>query len=189
MFPLGDKRILEREGGCLKKQKRKWGHRWIGLIGGIIILSCNPIRTPYVSMINHCYATEGASDKEQNSQSHALLHIVNKERMRLGLKVLVKDEKLTIAAMIRASEQQRLFSHVRPDGTPFYTVFSQIGISGNRRGENLARGRLEQYEQIVQAWFKSRGHRENLLRDQFVKVGIGYVEEDNIGYWCMLFAD
>ena len=118
-----------------------------------------------------------------------MLRMINEERRRLGLIQLVKDERLTRAAMIRAGEQQLCFSHTRPDGTPFYTVFSQIGIRGTIKGENLAKGESGQYKQVVQAWFESKGHRENLLRDRFAKVGTGYVEEDGIGYWCLLFAN
>jgi uncharacterized protein YkwD len=118
-----------------------------------------------------------------------MLRLINEERRRLGLIQLVRDESLTKAAMIRAGEQQLLFSHMRPDGTPFYTVFSQIGIKRSVRGENLARGDGGQYKQVVQAWVESKGHRENLLRDRFANVGIGYAEEDGIGYWCLLFAN
>ena len=147
------------------------------------------IGNPYVSTINQCYAAESMILTDQELQTDALLRMVNEERRLLGLNQLVKDERLMKAAMIRASEQQVLFSHMRPDGTPFYTVFSQNGIKGNIRGENLAKGRRGRYDQVVLAWFESKGHRENLLRDQFVKVGIGYVEDEESGYWCLLFAN
>ena len=173
----------------MKKQKGKWGHRWIALIGGSLFLNFLPILYPYASTTNQCCAAERIMYMDQEMQGDAMLRMINEERGRLGLIQLVKDESLTKAAMIRAGEQQSLFSHTRPDGTPFYTVFSQIGIRGTIKGENLAKGKCGQYKQVVQAWFESKGHRENLLRDRFTKVGTGYVEEDGIGYWCLLFAN
>ncbi len=173
----------------MKKQNRKWGYRWISLIGGVVVLSCNCMRSPWVPSIDQCYGAERAVYVDQETQKDVLLRIVNEERIRLGLTKLVKDEKLTSAAMVRAYEQQRLFSHMRPDGTPFYSVFSQFEIERTVRGENLAKVQQGSPDQVVRAWLCSSSHRDNLLRDQFVKAGIGYVQDDGIGYWCLLFSN
>ncbi|MBQ5870566.1 MAG: hypothetical protein IIW57_06405, partial [Lachnospiraceae bacterium] len=119
----------------MKKQKRKWGHRWIALIGGSLFLNFLPILYPHASTTNQCCAAERIIYMDQEMQGDAMLRMINEERGRLGLIQLVKDESLTKAAMIRAGEQQSLFSHTRPDGTQFYTVFSQIGIRGTIKGE------------------------------------------------------
>lgn len=159
------------------------------LIGGIVFLCCNPVQNPNFSAISCSYAAEITSGDVHKEVVEMLVSRTNEERRRLGLPAVVEDQNLSRAAAVRAREQQKQFSHTRPDGTPFHTVFSQFGIGGTRRGENLARGWKGDHECVIRAWMGSDGHRNNMLYDQFVKIGIGYVEVDGVGYWCQLFAN
>jgi uncharacterized protein YkwD len=41
----------------------------------------------------------------------------------------------------------------------------------------------------MDAWMKSKGHKDNILLPDYTSIGVGYVEdEDGIPYWVHLFA-
>ena len=51
-----------------------------------------------------------------------VLSIVNKKRAENGLSALTMDSSLLETAMIRAGEQEVLFSHTRPDGAGCFSA-------------------------------------------------------------------
>ena len=58
-----------------------------------------------------------------------VLDLVNAERANYGLQPLVMgDAKLTAAAQHRAEEIATVNSHVRPNGSKWYTVLSEYGV-------------------------------------------------------------
>ena len=70
-----------------------------------------------------------------------VLDLVNAERANYGLQPLVMgDAKLTAAAQHRAEEIATVNSHVRPDGSKWYTVLSEYGVTDAASGENAAWG-------------------------------------------------
>jgi uncharacterized membrane protein required for colicin V production len=102
-----------------------------------------------------------------------LFDLVNDERVQRGLGALVWDEDLLPVARSHSEEMFRLryFSHDSPvSGSPFDRLRS-AGITYSRAGENLA------YAQSVsvahRALMESAGHRENILRPEFTRLGIG----------------
>ena len=153
------------------------------------MLTCSSIKTSYIPMVCCCYAAEKMPNENQSEVAETLVFRTNEERTRRGLTKLEVDDAVSQAASIRASEQRVQFSHTRPNGMPYYTVFSQIGIGGTNCGENLARCQTWEVEQIFQAWMNSEGHRANILNPGFTKIGISYVESNGIGYFCQLFTN
>ena len=70
------------------------------------------------------------------------------------------------------------FSHTRPNGKSGLTL-----IKGNKyKGENIAMGQTS-CAQVSQAWFKSPGHKKNMLKKQYKKVGIAGYEHNGGNYW------
>ena len=64
-----------------------------------------------------------------------VLNLVNAERAKYGLQPLVMgDAKLTAAAQQRAEEIATVNSHVRPNGTKWYTVLSEYGVTDAAAG-------------------------------------------------------
>lgn len=120
-----------------------------------------------------------------------VLRLVNVERAKYKLPALVLDDKLCMAAQIRASECAQLddISHDRPDGSSCFTVLQQLNIAYNYTGENLAAGHKTPAA-VVDGWMNSDGHRENILDEHFTKIGIGYCEAPDGVYkyfWSQLF--
>lgn len=110
-----------------------------------------------------------------------LFDLVNEERVRRGLGALVWDERLVPVARSHSEEMFRLkyFSHESPvTGSPFDRLKS-AQISYSRAGENLA------YAQSVsvahRALMQSPGHRENILRPEFTRIGIGVINAGAYG--------
>jgi uncharacterized protein YkwD len=102
-----------------------------------------------------------------------LFDLVNEERTQRRLLALAWDERLVPVARAHSEEMFRLkyFSHDSPvSGTPFDRL-KAAKITYTRAGENLA------YAQSIsvahRALMDSPGHRENILRPEFTRIGIG----------------
>ena len=117
-----------------------------------------------------------------------VLRLVNIERAKEGLSPLELDSALSKAAKVRAEEQTELFGHTRPDGQSCFSVFEEYGISYRIAGENAAAG-YSTPEDVVNAWMNSEGHRANILKPGFEKLGVGFAYgDDSYGaYWIQLF--
>jgi uncharacterized membrane protein required for colicin V production len=110
-----------------------------------------------------------------------MFDLVNEERTSVGLQPLAWDDRLVPVARAHSEEMFRLkyFSHTSPvAGSPFDRL-KAAGIAYTRAGENLA------YAQSVtiahRGLMESQGHRENLLRPEFTKIGIGVISAGPYG--------
>ena len=113
------------------------------------------------------------SHQDEDYQNEFLCR-VNSERANYGLQPLVMgDAKLTAAAQHRAEEIATVNSHVRPNGSKWYTVLSEYGVTDAASGENAAWGSVSP-EEIVTAWMNSEGHRANILDPEARAMGVGY---------------
>lgn len=108
---------------------------------------------------------------------------VNNQRKAAGKKPLVRDPELECYAEVRAKEITTLFSHTRPDGTRGLRI-----IPGNKwKGENIARG-YTSVKSVCDAWYKSDGHKLNILDSNYTKIGVYAVSYDYTNYWVQLFS-
>ena len=125
------------------------------------------------------------SDEVASLRSEALraYNLINDEREKAGLKALAWDSNLESTADVRAMECAQEFSHTRPNGSPWYTVNSDI-----MGGENLAFG-YENARDVVRGWMDSISHRENILYPSFDTIAISiYVDDDGVWYWSQEFG-
>ncbi len=124
----------------------------------------------------------------QNSQYVArVIELVNAERQKRGLSALKTDSVLCKAAQTRAYETTDSFSHTRPSGQSCFTVLDEYNYKYSYAGENIAMGQNSP-EEVVQAWMNSQGHRENILKGDFTKIGMGCISKGGTFYWTQLFA-
>jgi len=104
-----------------------------------------------------------------------MLDLLNGERVKVGLKPLAADEKLRQVARAHSLEmfQQDYFSHSsRTAGSPFDRMHA-AGIQFAVAGENLAFA--PNVDLAHQGLMDSPGHRANILRPEFGRVGIGVI--------------
>ncbi len=122
--------------------------------------------------------------------------LVNIERSRFGLDPLQIDSQLNQAAQVHSENMayQDFFSHTGRDGSRASDRIRAAGYDKGYTGENIAAGQTTP-EAVVAAWMGSAGHRENILRDGFDEIGVGYVYlENDTGnvnynhYWTQTFG-
>jgi len=120
-----------------------------------------------------------------------VLRLVNEERKKEGLPLLVLDRDLCNVAQLRSDETVESFSHTRPNDTPWHTALKEAGITYRFAGENIAAGQSTP-EKVVNSWMNSEGHRKNIMSEDYKKIGIGYTYADGTTfthYWSQIFTD
>jgi uncharacterized protein YkwD len=113
--------------------------------------------------------------------------LTNIEREKAGKSILKYNSYIAAGAQTRSEELLISFSHTRPDGSRFFTVFDDPDFSYRYIGENLALGYKSPAE-VVAAWMKSDGHRANLLSDNYTDIGVGITKSESGRYhWAQIF--
>lgn len=105
-----------------------------------------------------------------------MLEMVNKERRAAGLKPLTMNADLTEVARAHSSDMlaRGYFSHHSPEGKDAFDRMRAAKISFRLAGENLALAPTLKLAHT--GLMNSPGHRANILRPQFAKVGIGIMD-------------
>ena len=124
------------------------------------------------------------TEKDYYTLSYKVYEIVNQERIKAGVKPLRFNDKVNKAAMKRAKECHKYFSHTRPNGKDCFTVFSEFGIKQSYAGENIALG-YSAPKYVMEGWMQSKGHRDNILNPVFTDFGCGVC---STGEWTQLFC-
>ena len=91
-----------------------------------------------------------------------IFDICNKIRADNGMTKFEWSDELYVAAVIRAGELNSLFSHSRPGGKDWLSVYKEVGISYSLAAENVAIGHSSA-QMVVDSWMESSGHRANIL--------------------------
>ena len=113
---------------------------------------------------NICVSVEAETVRETTE----LLSLINQYRVLQHLNPLTESYELDNAALVRASEQAKVFSHTRPDGTQWFTV------SSSTYGEILGRGMSGDIE-VMDSWKASSSHNDLLVDPGFKTIGIARV--------------
>ena len=137
-----------------------------------------PTATPIPTATPTPSLEPGMSVEEMASE---VIRLTNIERVKDGAAPLQYHAGLQRAAMVRAEEITRKFSHTRPDGTTAETVLLDCGVS-NGAGENIAAGQKTP-EAVVRAWMNSSGHRATMLNPNAKYIGVGVCKSPITGQW------
>lgn len=119
-----------------------------------------------------------------------MLEMVNKERIRLGIKSLEWDKKLAEVARLHSEDmfKRGYFSHFSPEGQDVGTRLEELKIKYIYAGENLALAPTVERAHI--GLMNSQGHKRNILDPAFKKVGIGVIDGDIYGkMFTQVFSD
>lgn len=125
---------------------------------------------------------------------YQVLEHVNAERRALGRPALRMDGALSAAAQTRAYEIEGLFSHTRPNGSEWYTIFDQHGIPAGYVGENLAKKSFNVNQsdahvssEFFRLWKNSPGHYENMIKAEHTVIGMAVHKSGNVYHMVQLF--
>jgi uncharacterized protein YkwD len=105
-----------------------------------------------------------------------MLELVNRDRVAAGLKPLAADPELTQVARRHSADMfaRGYFAHNTPEGIDPFERMHEAGIRFDTAGENLALAPT--VEVAHTGLMNSPGHRANILRPEFGRVGIGILD-------------
>lgn len=119
-----------------------------------------------------------------------MFDLVNKERKARGLRPVVWNEALVNLGRKHCLDMfsRGYFSHYTPEGKSPFDRMDEANIDYKAAGENLA------YAPNVaiahQGLMNSKGHRENILREEFGTLGVGVIDGGIHGQmYCQEFTD
>ncbi len=105
-----------------------------------------------------------------------MLEMVNKERVKEGLKPLKADPEMSRVARAHSRDMfvRGYFAHNTPEGKTPFDRMRAAGVQFSAAGENLA---LAQTLEIAHTnLMNSPGHRANILHPSFGRLGIGVLD-------------
>ena len=110
-----------------------------------------------------------------------MLGMINEEREKQGLKPLVADPELAEVARMHSKDMFRrgYFSHYTPERVSPFDRMKEFKISYIKAGENLSMAPT--LGSSHRGLMKSPGHRENILKPVFGRVGIGIMDGGRYG--------
>lgn len=141
-------------------------------------------------------SSSGITDSPVNctAEEAEVFRIVNEIRVSYGLKPYKWDTNAYKAAKARCSEIEQKFSHLRPDGSNFKTIYGysddELWYKFCAVGENLGSGQPTA-QRVVDSWMAStKGHRENILNPDFenLAVAFGTYNDAYKYYWVQEFT-
>ena len=105
-----------------------------------------------------------------------MLELVNKERVKEGLKPLSADPEMQAVARRHSKDmfKRGYFAHINPDEKSPFDRMDAMHVKYHTAGENLALAQTLQ--QAHDGLMKSPGHRANILQPRFGRLGIGILD-------------
>lgn len=136
-----------------------------------------------------------ASSKEDKSFKVSVLNLFNNIRDENNLVRFKYHGDLAIAAQKRAEELTIKYSHTRPDGRYYDTIFEEFNLCDFFYSENIASG-YGTPSSVTNAWMNSPGHKAAIIEKKYRYIGVGYkhidASESSDGrphtYWSVLFS-
>jgi uncharacterized protein YkwD len=125
-----------------------------------------------------------------SKEEQQLLDLTNQERKKAKLPPLKANAVLCKVARAHSANmaKQGKMEH-KLDGKDVFARLTAAAYDYAVAGENLARGE-DSLEDVVAEWMKSKGHRENILADDFTEIGLGLAKAGNGRiYYTQVFAD
>lgn len=124
----------------------------------------------------------GIAAPAQAAPQDDVVALVNQQRASKGVAELRRDASLDAAA-------QEWAQTMRSTGSFQHSTnqWRAERIPGGWRthGENIAYG-YSSAGAVMNGWMNSQGHRDNILRSSYSRIGVGYVAQGN--YWVQIFA-
>jgi len=127
---------------------------------------------------------------QDNSKAGQVLGLVNKERTSRGLAALKGDSALNKVAQLKAEDMAKngYFSHTSPTYGSAFDMLKSHNIKYKTAGENIAYGQ-KTAQTVMNGWMNSSGHRANILKSSYTKLGVGYaVSSNGTPYWVQIFV-
>jgi uncharacterized protein YkwD len=124
--------------------------------------------------------------------AYQVARIVNRYRIRIGLRRLQLEGGLMRSAIWKAQHMAHFFYFGHADPAPPISrgVHQRLAACGFQGGgsENIAYG-FDSAPEVVRAWLRSPGHRRNIRARYWNYLGVGVAQSRNGGYfWAQNFG-
>ncbi len=108
-----------------------------------------------------------------------VIKYTNIERMENNLALLIENQILNNIAKAKAEDMIKYdyFAHVSPKQEEISDLAQIFNYDFIIIAENLAYGGFKGDKEIVDAWMKSSGHRENILNPRFKEIGVSVIQK------------
>lgn len=118
-----------------------------------------------------------------NIETSSLLKYTNERRASVGLSPLQMNDSLSNAANKKAKHmfKEGYWAHVSPSGVKPWDFILGEGYDYVYAGENLAKN-FQNSKDVVEAWYNSPSHRDNLLSSNYTEIGFAIVNGELEGY-------
>ncbi len=130
------------------------------------------------------------SEDDYENYQEDILELVNAERAKVGVIALKLDTKLNAAALVHAEDMQEnnYFDHTSLNGD---TAQRRARAQGYNKsvGENIG-WNYHSPEEAMEGWMNSVGHRNNILSNIYLDLGVGRACDSNgvNCYWVQVFG-
>lgn len=128
--------------------------------------------------------------KENEAWVNETITMVNAERKKKGLPLLVHDPYLDQLAVIKIQDmfEHEYFAHESPYYGHPWDMATIYEYEFSSFGENIARY-LSSPRDVMNAWMASVPHKENILKSAYTHIGVAVKKDDNGKYyWVQLFS-
>lgn len=135
------------------------------------------IVTVLILITNIFIATDISAQDYGSVTSESLVDLHNEKRQEAGLSPLSFNEQLTLSAQNKAIAmlQEDCWDHFCPNGKAPWEFMNEANYLYDYAGENLAEGFFS-IDTVMTAWLNSPTHRENILREEYKDIGIGFAQ-------------
>jgi len=118
------------------------------------------------------------TEAQKQEMREYMLKLINEARQERGLVKLELDDTLTEIAEYKSADLKEtgVFSHDGSYGT-HRDLMAMFDHTYTYTGENIAMGQISA-EMLFNSWWSSEGHRENMMRPEFRKIGIGFADKE-----------
>jgi uncharacterized protein YkwD len=143
--------------------------------GGSLLRSCEPAPAPPAPMA---------------MVTPECITLLNEKRAEAGVPAVGTHPSTDTAASEQALYQARKqrMTHRGSGGSNAGNRLSATGYAWRTWGENVAAGQ-DHCSQVIDAWYNSQGHRDNMLNPSFVHVGVAVSRGTNgVAYWSMVLT-
>lgn len=128
-------------------------------------------------------------DEKLSSEEQSLLDLTNRERRMKNLPALKVHPQLMKAARehaVNMAKQQKLDHQL--DGKDLANRLKALEYAFSEAGENIAHKPVTA-RLVMKKWMDSEDHRNNILSEEFVEIGLGMAKsEKGEYYWVQVFA-
>jgi uncharacterized protein YkwD len=148
-----------------------------------------PAPKPSVTRPTNRPPKPGPTASEREAMENEVIALTNAERRKKkGCQPLRADTRLRDAAREHSADMKNrgYFDHVTPNGIDPWERAKAAGYD-QPSGENIARGQSTASE-VVEAWMKSEGHRDNILNCESKAIGVGVATGQNGPWWTQMFG-